>query len=76
MGISVSIPGHTVSTTRDPKVTEEVKNLLGDDLLHVTAPSEIFFSREILSISASVDRFGRKVGNKNAIENRLGETTS
>ena len=28
---------------KDPKVTEEVKNLLGDDLLHVTAPSEIFF---------------------------------
>ena len=28
---------------KDPQVTEEVKNLLGDDLLHVTAPSEIFF---------------------------------
>ena len=28
---------------KDPKVTNEVKNLLGDDLLHVTAPSEIFF---------------------------------
>ena len=28
---------------KDPQVTEEVKNLLGDNLLHVTAPSEIFF---------------------------------
>ena len=28
---------------KDPNVTEEVKNLLGDDLLRVAAPSEIFF---------------------------------
>ena len=28
---------------KDPQVTEEVKNLLGDDLLRVAAPSEIFF---------------------------------
>ena len=28
---------------KDPQVTAEVKNLLGDDLLQVTAPSEIFF---------------------------------
>ena len=28
---------------KNPQVTEEVKNLLGDNLLHVTAPSEIFF---------------------------------
>ena len=28
---------------KDPAVTKEVKSLLGDDLLHVTAPSEIFF---------------------------------
>ena len=28
---------------KDPQVTEEVKDLLGNDLLHVTAPSEIFF---------------------------------
>lgn len=28
---------------KDPQVTEEVKNLLGNDLLHVTTPSEIFF---------------------------------
>ena len=31
---------------KDPQVTEEVKNLLGDDLLRVTAPSEIFFAGE------------------------------
>ncbi len=31
---------------KDPQVTEEVKNLLGDDLLRVTAPSEIFFGGE------------------------------
>ena len=28
---------------KDPQVTKEVKNLLGEDLLRVTAPSEIFF---------------------------------
>ena len=28
---------------KDPQVTAEVKNLLGDDLLQVAAPSEIFF---------------------------------
>ena len=28
---------------KDPQVTEEVKKLLGDDLLRVAAPSEIFF---------------------------------
>ena len=28
---------------KDPNVTKEVKSLLGDDLLHITAPSEIFF---------------------------------
>ena len=28
---------------KDPQATAEVKNLLGNDLLHVTAPSEIFF---------------------------------
>ena len=28
---------------KDPQVTEEVRNLLGDDLLRVEAPSEIFF---------------------------------
>ena len=28
---------------KDPQVTEEVKNLLGNDLLRVEAPSEIFF---------------------------------
>ena len=28
---------------KDPQVTEEVKNLLGNDLLRVAAPSEIFF---------------------------------
>ena len=28
---------------KDPVTTEAVKSLLGDDLLHVTAPSEIFF---------------------------------
>ena len=28
---------------KDPQVTAEVKTLLGDDLLRVTAPSEIFF---------------------------------
>jgi len=31
---------------KDPQVTEEVKNLLGDDLLRVAAPSEIFFEGE------------------------------
>ena len=31
---------------KDPQVTEEVKNLLGDDLLQVAAPSEIFFEGE------------------------------
>ena len=31
---------------KDPQVTEEVKNLLGDDLLRVAAPSEIFFDDE------------------------------
>ena len=28
---------------KDPAATEVVKSLLGDDLLHITAPSEIFF---------------------------------
>ena len=28
---------------KDPQVTKVVKNLLGDNLLHITAPSEIFF---------------------------------
>ena len=31
---------------KDPQVTKEVKNLLGDDLLRVVAPSEIFFESE------------------------------
>lgn len=31
---------------KDPQVTEEVKTLLGDDLLQVAAPSEIFFEGE------------------------------
>ena len=31
---------------KNPQVTEEVKNLLGDDLLRVAAPSEIFFEGE------------------------------
>ena len=31
---------------KDPQVTEEVKNLLGSDLLRVAAPSEIFFEGE------------------------------
>ncbi|MCG9134171.1 FAD-dependent oxidoreductase [Candidatus Poribacteria bacterium] len=31
---------------KDPQVTEEVKTLLGDDLLRVSAPSEIFFKNK------------------------------
>ena len=31
---------------KDPQVTAEVKHLLGDDLLRVTAPSEIFFQEK------------------------------
>ena len=31
---------------KDPQVTKEVKTLLGDDLLQVSAPSEIFFEGE------------------------------
>lgn len=47
---------------KDPVVTAEVKNLLGDDLLSVDAPSEIFFDDKFyrfpLELTDLIDKLG------------------
>ena len=60
---------------KDPQVTEEVKNLLGDDLLRVAAPSEIFFQEKFYRFPLLLSDSGAKTGNKDLAENRVGETT-
>lgn len=58
---------------KDPQVTEEVKNLLGDDLLRVEAPSEIFFEGKFyrfpLLLSDLVEKLETKTLLKIAWEN-------
>ena len=49
---------------KDPQVTEEVKKLLGDDLLRVTAPSEIFFEGEFYQFPLLLNDLVQKLGTK------------
>ena len=49
---------------KDPQVTEEVKNLLGDDLLRVAAPSEIFFNGEFYRFPLLLSDLVQKLNTK------------
>ena len=57
---------------KDSNVTSEVKKLLGSDLFHVDAPSEIFFEGQFYQFSAVTERFGRETGRQNAVQDSLG----
>ena len=53
---------------KDPQVTEEVKSLLGDDLLRVTAPSEIFFEGEFYRFPLLLSDIAQKLKTKTLLK--------
>ena len=60
---------------KDPQVTEEVRTLLGNDLLRVTAPSEIFFEGTFYRFPLLLSDLTQKLETKDATENYVGTTT-
>ena len=52
---------------KDPQVTEEVKKLLSDDLLRVTAPSEIFFQGQFYRFPLLLSDLVQKLETKTLI---------
>lgn len=53
---------------KDPQVTEEVKTLLGDDLLRVEAPSEIFFENKFYRFPLLLNDLVQKLETKTLLK--------
>ena len=53
---------------KDPAVTTEVKHLLGDDLLRVEAPSEIFFEEKFYRFPLTLSNLVEKLGTKTLLK--------
>ena len=53
---------------KDPVATEEVKRLLGDDLLRVDAPSEIFFDDKFYRFPLELNDLIEKLGYRNLLK--------
>ena len=53
---------------KDPQVTEEVKNLLGGDLLRVEAPSEIFFEGKFYRFPLLLNDLTQKLETKTLLK--------
>ena len=53
---------------KDPQVTEEVKTLLGNDLLRVEAPSEIFFKGKFYRFPLQLSDLTQKLEKKTLLK--------
>lgn len=53
---------------KDPQVTKEVRSLLGDELLHVAAPSEIFFQGKFYRFPLRLNNLVQKLETKTLLK--------
>ena len=64
MGTSLFDTGAHRFHDKDPNVTREVKRLLGSELFHVDAPSEIFFEGQFYQFPLSLGDLAEKLDAK------------